>query len=80
MLDNWQLLLDLAFGRSSIDVHSGYFFGPVTVKLIAKLAARGLRDYKTPEIVSSKCSTVGIRVLLSPELLRLVTSDGSGNS
>ena len=67
LFDNWQLFFESAIPGGSLDVHSGYFYGPVTVDLIAKLATLGLRQYLTPAEVSARCAPVCIRVLLAPE-------------
>ena len=70
LLDNWQLALDAARNNPAVDVHSAYFYGPVTVGLIGKLAAVGLRRSVTVSELSTQCAAVHIRVLLAPELLR----------
>lgn len=69
MWDNWQLLWDAARNNPAVDVHSGYFYGPLTVQLMGRLATIGLRDGVSLEQLSSDCERVRIRVLLAKEHL-----------
>jgi hypothetical protein len=78
--NQWSLLLTYLLG--GVDVHSGYFDGPVTRSLIYRLACLGFLDLvaalapprATPrervEALDQLCRATGIQVLLSPELFR----------
>ena len=70
--DNWQLLWDTASNNPAVDVHSGYFYGALTVRLIGRLATIGWRDGVSLEQLSSDCERVRIRVLVAKEHLTIL--------
>ena len=69
LLDNWQLLWDAARNNPAVDVHSGYFYGPLTAPLMGKLAVIGLRNSVSLQQLPSDCERVRIRVLVAKQYL-----------